>query len=348
MNKALNFKSTDLIYKGIIGTGGIGSGKFFKLSGDHTLGREESRSGTFLNIDDYCKQHIILYYIKDLLGSSFSVIPSGKVGDDETGKKLLTEMISSGFKMDYVEMIPSSPTLFSFCFSYPDGTGGNLTTDNSASSLVDVIYIEKLRNDIQLLGSNGIIMAAPEVPLSARLKLLELGKDSHMFCTASFTSEELHSYSAHDLLKDVDLLAINMDEAAAIAGINPDKTSATSIPELAFHKLQTYSKEMLVSITAGKNGSWCRDEKKINFFPSIKAEVKSTAGAGDAFFAGLISGIAIGLSLFEAQQLATLVAGLSISSFHTINNEIDRITLLKFLDSSDLTFSGKIKKLLRN
>ena len=98
-SKKLKFDPARLCYAGIIGTGGIGSGKFFMLNGDHTLGREESRSGHFLDINDYCKQHIILHYIKVLLGESFEVIPVGKVGNDDIGQILLNEMAETGFDM---------------------------------------------------------------------------------------------------------------------------------------------------------------------------------------------------------------------------------------------------------
>ena len=43
----------------MIGVGGIGSGVFFALDGNHTLGREESRGGRFLDRRDYCKLHIV-------------------------------------------------------------------------------------------------------------------------------------------------------------------------------------------------------------------------------------------------------------------------------------------------
>lgn len=63
----------------MIGTGGIGSGMFFALQGNHTLGREESRAGVFLDRRDYCKLHIISHYVKVLLGPEFNVILAGLV-----------------------------------------------------------------------------------------------------------------------------------------------------------------------------------------------------------------------------------------------------------------------------
>ena len=346
MERALAYNKDKLLYRGIIGTGGIGSGKFFVLNGNGTLGREESRSGHFLNVNDYCKQHIILHYIKVLMGADFEVIPVGRVGNDDTGEVIYEEMKETGFVMDLVEKMSGVSTLFSFCFYYPDGSGGNLTTDNSASSRVDPGYIEKAAEKIVGLGSKGIIVAAPEVPLESRIKLLELGKQNGLFCSASFTTEEIRRAVESGLMNKVDYIAINIDEATALADYKTDKTDSRPCVLAAVHKLQKSNKSIMVSVTAGKQGSWCWDGNELNFFPAIETTAISTAGAGDAFFAGIITGLALGLHIFEAQQLASLIAGLSVTSTNTINKEVDRYSLKKFIKTSDLTFSDPVISLL--
>src|SRR5512136_2728498 len=119
---SLNLDIRDGQYHAMLGVGGVGSGVFFALDGDHTLGREESRSGYFLDRKDYCKLHIISHYVQTLLGRDFQTYPVGKVGADDTGNRLLQEMQEAGLALDYIERIPDSPTLFSFCFIYPDGS----------------------------------------------------------------------------------------------------------------------------------------------------------------------------------------------------------------------------------
>ncbi len=342
----LNFDPELLKYTGIIGTGGIGSGKFFVINGDQTLGREESRSGHFLNMRDYCKQHIILHYIKVLLGPSFSVIPIGKLGDDDTGQILFSEMARTGFIMKRIEVVKNVSTLFSFCFTYPDGSGGNLTTDNSASAQVDEDFIAKAAADIENLGTRGMIIAAPEVPLKARQKLLELGRQNGLFCSASFTTEEINEAYESGMIANADLIAINMDEASAIAGISVNNKDNLPVIEAAIRKIRISNEKIIVSITGGKQGSWCRDSKELSWFPAVKANAVSTAGAGDAFFAGILCGIALGLSLKDSQQLATLVACMSVTSPHTIHDGINRHSLLEFLKKSDLDFSETIFKIL--
>jgi ribokinase len=345
-SRELKFLQSDLKYKGIIGTGGIGSGKFFVMNGEHTLGREESRSGHFLDIRDYCKQHIIMHYVKILLGECFEVIPVGKIGDDDVGMTLSAEMRETGFDIKRIEEVPKTSTLFSFCFYYPDGSGGNLTTDNSASSMVDMEFIETAEPDIKRLGQAGIIMAAPEVPLAARKKLLELGKHHGLFCTASFTTGEMGEVINSEIPGLTDFIAINIDEASAAAGVEGGKMDPLSVVRMAIQSLTMKNNSMRISVTGGKDGSWCWDGSDLNWFPAIKVDPVSTAGAGDAFFAGIISGLALGLHIFDAQQLASLVAGLSVCSPDTIHKGIDRSSLRQFMLSSKMNFSETIINLL--
>ena len=48
-------------------------------------------------------------------------------------------------------------------------------------------------------------------------------------------------------------------------------------------------------------------------------KVEGTSGAGDAHLAGVLAGLSANLSLSEAQQVGTIVAGASVTSPHTIH-----------------------------
>jgi sugar/nucleoside kinase (ribokinase family) len=149
-------------------------------------------------------------------------------------------------------------------------------------------------------------------------------------------------------MANIDLIAINIDEAAAVAGTGPGKAENESIVISAVQKLRMSNEHIMVSVTAGRQGSWCWDTRRMNRFPAVATETISTAGAGDAFFAGILCAIALGLTLNEAQQLATLVAGLSVTSPHTINSGVDRHSLYEFQHVSGLEFSETINKLLED
>ncbi|HXF62746.1 MAG TPA: hypothetical protein VNK95_14075, partial [Caldilineaceae bacterium] len=173
-------------YQALIGAGGIGSGTFFALNGNHTLGREESRSGRFMNRRDYCKLHITAHYVATLLGPGFTTIPLGKVGDDAAGRQLLHEMEAAGLDLRHVAVVPGAQTLYSFCFIYPDGSGGNLTVDDSACAHVDPAFIAQAEADFAAFAGRGIALAMPEVPIAARVALLALGARYRFLRAASF------------------------------------------------------------------------------------------------------------------------------------------------------------------
>ena len=131
----------------VAGTGGIGKGEIFKLVGNATLGREESRSAVLTDFRDYCKQHIILSYTARLVGDKIPVFACGKVGADERGVELKKEMEEVGIRTDFVEETTTARTMFSVCFLYENGEGGNITTCNDACSTVTA---EDLCRDLEI------------------------------------------------------------------------------------------------------------------------------------------------------------------------------------------------------
>ncbi len=344
--QALNINQ--YLYQAMIGTGGIGSGSFFALNDNRVLGREESRSGHFIDRRDYCKLHVVSHYVKILLGHDFSVLPVGKLGADEIGKELHARMEETGMDMQYVNCCPGLQTLFSFCFVYPDGSGGNVTTDNSACSKVDASFVVRAKKEFVRHEANGIVLAVPEVPMSARIKLLELGTAYGFFRVASFTSEEMKTVVDEGLLGNIDLLAVNIDEIAAVSGISAKNKTPLSIIESAVQKLKELNPEILVSATAGKDGSWCWDGKSLFHTAGYDVPMQSTAGAGDAHLSGIIAGLTAGLSLSEAHQLGALTAALSVTSPHTINEQINRISLKEFADKSTMPVCSRVLKLLKD
>ncbi len=335
-------------YRAMIGVGGIGSGKFFLLDGNHTLGREESRGGRFLDTRDYCKLHIISHYVQVLLGPEFSVIPVGKIGDDDVGRNLFKEMQETGMNLNYIRHVKNSPTLFSFCFVYPDGSGGNMTTNDSACSQINGKDLQEALPEFTRFADKGIVLAAPEAPMPVREILLNMGTQHRLFRVASFTSEEMRYVMQSNMLFNLDLLAINMDEAAAAADMTVENNNAMAVISSAIKLFSEINPGLNISITGGSDGSWTWDGETLNHLPALKVDVKSTAGAGDAFLAGTIAGLTAGMSLQDAQLLATLTAGVSVQSPHTINWELDKNSLHELAENSAGKINNNIKRLLED
>jgi ribokinase len=330
----------------MIGAGGIGSGKFFALNNNQTIGREESRSGHFLDRKDYCKLHIICHYVKALLGPDFIYVPVGKVGHDEIGAQLIAEMVEIGLDTRWVTVCEDATTLFSFCFIYPDGTGGNLTSDDSACGCVDAEYISQVEGVFQNIENIGIALAVPEVPIPAREKILELGTCYHFFRVAVFSTEEIGIAITKGILLSCDWLAMNLDEASVVAGMQQEQISPEKIVRTAIERLVTQVPHLMISITAGKYCNWVWDGHRLDYRPSLELPVVSTAGAGDAHLAGILFGLVAGLSISESHELGNLVASLSVTSPHTIDKRIGKEALNKFIVNKNIDISSSIRKLL--
>jgi ribokinase len=331
-------------YRALIGTGGIGSGMFFALDGNHTLGREESRSGHFLDRRDYCKLHIVSHYVRRLLGPGFPVIPLGMVGTDDVGERLLAEMGEVGLDLRYVGRAEGRRTLYALCLIYPDGSGGNVTENDSACAAVDAGWINRAEAEFARFSGAGIALALPEVPMDARQKLLALGTMHGFLRVASFTTAEILEVGGES--QDVDLLALNLDEAAALAGFSAEAIDSGDSETIVKAAQVRLAPGTMLTVTAGARGSWSWDGMMLTHQPALPVPVVGTAGAGDAHLAGIIAGLAAGLPLREAHQIGVLTAAVAVQSPHTINFELNREALRACAETTGMPLAGDVRALL--
>ena len=348
-------------YERLVGVGGIGTGLFFTLEGNHDLGRNESRPGRLLDVRDYCKLHIVAHYPAVLLGAHaergpFQVLPVGKVGNDETGLRLRAEMEAAGMDVRFVDAVPGHPTLLSVCFQYPDGSGGNITTVDSAASRVrerDVDLAERW------LSSRSIALAAPEVPLGVRRHLLRRAGERGALRAASLTTAEVAEARDTGLLSLVDVLALNEDEAAALVGEPWPGAEPDPFLDRCAGVLRVSQPTMRAVITAGPQGAFAFDGESWSHVPALPVPLASTAGAGDALLGALLAGLAAGLpfaagargSLAErplesALDLGTLVAAFKVTSPHTIPPGFSLGNLVAFARGHGVTFAEGFERLL--
>jgi len=346
----------------LIGVGGIGTGIFFELEGDHTLGRNESRPGRLLDVKDYCKLHIVIHYVAKLLGSApsgtFHVLPVGMVGDDAAGRHVIDTMAAAGIDTSHVRVVTSAATLFSVCFQYPDGSGGNITTSNSASGTLCSADITHVRTLLENDGRRSIALAVPEVPLETRKQFLEICSRAGAFCAASFVGAEVNAARDSDMFDLLDLVALNDSEAEILVGqpfaIESEEPFLQSCQKLI---RESYPKLMMI-VSAGAAGAYGITKSGYQFCPAPQVRVASTAGAGDALLGGTLAGLAAGLSFvhpggsFEnrrvetALQLGVLLASFKCLSPHTINMSAEVDSLLEFAEQVGTPFGHEVTNLI--
>lgn len=351
-------------YGRLVGVGGIGTGLFFALEGGHDLGRDESRPARLLDVRDYCKLHIVAHYPAVLLGARpsgdpFHVVPVGRVGADEPGRRLRHEMGEAGMDVSFVRPLTGRPTLFSVCFQYPDGSGGNITTSDSAAAS---LRPEDLGAVPELLDARTIALALPEVALETRHALLRLAGPRGALRVAALATAEVEPARARAFFADVDLLALNAHEAAAVAGQPFPDGPPEPFLEACASALTTVRAGMRAIVSAGRRGAWGLDEGRWTYTPALDVPIASTAGAGDALLGGTLAALALGVPLTvpgpvraaladrpleSALDFGVLLASYTVTSPHTIHPDACADTLASFARAHGIALGEALSEVLR-
>ncbi|MGC4233280.1 MAG: PfkB family carbohydrate kinase, partial [Niabella sp.] len=248
------------------------------------------------------------------------------------------QMQQVGMDTKYVKVMPGSSTLFSVCFQYPDKTGGNITTSNSASALVTANDIDEYFTGATTVGKE-IVLSVPEVPLTARIRLLEQGRKRNSLNVASLLSGEVTAFREQGGFALTDILSVNIDEAEKISGVAVTDTSKATVIEQCVQVLRGENPSIAVLITDGADGVYAFSRDTSFYQPAYRVTAVSTAGAGDAFLAGTICGLCCGLPLYgnaeerdlpDAIALGSLLAAFSVTSPDTIHLGVNAANLKLF------------------
>ena len=121
-----------------------------------------------------------------------------------------------------------------------------------------------------------------------------------------------------DFLQKFDCFICNQLEAGMFFADDFSETAPKELAEILAKKLQLAKIPSMV-VTMGGAGSVYADMKgKKGFCPAKKVQVKDTTGAGDAFCAGVSSGLTYGKTLAESVEIGTRLAASVITSSENV------------------------------
>ncbi len=221
----------------------------------------------------------------------------GHVGEDETGNFFKEDMIAAGIK----PLLFSSKTAsgLAHAFVTADGERTFATCLGAAIELsekhlnkdlfkaYDYFYIEGYLVQNKSLLKKAIGLAAQ----SGAKVAIDLASYNVVQDNRDFLLELLNN-------KNIDLVFANEEEAKALTGLNPHE---------ALDFIADRCETAIVKI--GKAGSLIKQNSVVYPIEPIKANAIDTTGAGDMYAAGFLYGISKQLSLTQAGQIGSLLAG---------------------------------------
>ena len=161
----------------------------------------------------------------------------------------------------------------------------------------------------------GTVSMADEPARSAIFKAIKLAKKHglQVACDPNLRDDLWHNKDPREhifkVLKDTDIFLPSISEAEFITGEKGEK-AFESILELG---------PSIAGITRGAEGATILTKDGIFSAPSYKVDVVDTTGAGDAFAAGLITGLLTNMPLKEIPYFANAVSALKITRKGAMN-----------------------------
>ena len=229
------------------------------------------------------------------------VTPVGKVGDDLFGKAAIQYLQARGVRTDAITTTPrygTSKTIilpvrgqdrrFIHCF----GANVALSAEDLKHALtqpVDYIYV-------------GGYLAIPAVDPSEMASVLHdvRAGGTKVILDVVMPMVDIDQADVRSkiepVLAETDIFVPNEDEAAAMSGNTDGQAQADFFLQMGAQS---------VILTRGADGSYYKSASEQWLEPSPKVEYADGSGAGDAFCAGLIFGLAHGLPTRESVRLGS-------------------------------------------
>lgn len=236
------------------------------------------------------------------LGTATSFV--GKVGNDDFGHATVAHLKEEGIDVSH---LTTSPTLPSGVALITTAAGGENTIVVSSGANNDLSPTD-VNNARSLFQSAAIVLMQLETPVNTLVAAASMAKACGcmvMLNPAPAPKEPLPA----ELLRNVDLLIPNENEASMISGIavTDNDSAARAIADI--QRLGVAD----VIITVGKRGAVAMIGGRLTVVPAFTVAAVDTTAAGDTFCGALASALIRQMPMQEALAFANRASSISVT-----------------------------------
>jgi sugar/nucleoside kinase (ribokinase family)/DNA-binding XRE family transcriptional regulator len=279
------------------------------------------------------------------IDSSVPISVLGKIGDDEYGRFIVSELSRYGIDCGRISVSYSKPTSFCDVMSMPSGErtffharGSNadfsptdVDISSITSSILHIGYILLLDEFDKYDSDYGTVMA----------RFLREVQGRGIKTSIDVVSDSTADYKAKILpaLKYCNYAILNEVESSMLSNLEPYNEDGTlnceNIKQTMVYMAECGVKEKV--IVHCQNAGFCYDVLSGNFSvsPAVnipKNEIKGKVGAGDAFCAGCLYGIYNNYDDKHILELASGAAACSLFSENSVDGMKKRIEIEKIIE----------------
>jgi fructokinase len=236
----------------------------------------------------------------------------GVVGDDETGKKFISDIEKSGAIFNG-KILSNQKTASSFILVTQDAQRTMLTHLGCASKIEESHFNENDFKNAKILYIEGYLWDASQTILALK-KSIDLAKKNNVkiafSLSDSFCVERHHEDFLNLIKNDVDILFSNEAEALKL----------TQLESFNQEKIQQFfakiNPNIIVALTRSEKGCVIIKKDKILEIPTKKVEkIVDTTGAGDNFASGFLYYFVRNFDLQKCGEFGNFLAGKIIQKF---------------------------------
>lgn len=255
-----------------------------------------------------------------ILGNGFSTIPGGKganqaaaigrlkgnvnmlgkIGDDNFGEMLKTNLINSNVDVSNVYVEKNTPS----------GTALIMVNEDGDNSIVVIpgANFKLSKNDIkdEAIDDCDILVGQLEVPMEVIERAYEKAKKKNKY---TILNPAPANKLSDNLLSNIDLLIPNESELELLSGV--EINSFDDVIKGAEKLMSKGVKELIV--TLGEKGAAYFNENGYKRFNAFKVKAIDTTAAGDSFIGGLTVKLSQGKSIDEAIEFASKVGAITVT-----------------------------------
>lgn len=237
------------------------------------------------------------------LGNEVAMI--SKVGHDENGKGLIEFMKSKEVNTDFIQLDTEFETGSVKVLLNEEGSASYEIEYPRAWDKIEFSQkIEKYVEDSDAL-YYGSLAIRDKVSYNTLIKLIERSK--YRICDLNLRPPHYSTPTLKDLMSKADFIKLNDEELYEVAEKMGSKYNSL-VQNIQYISDETNTKQ--VCVTMGSHGAVLLYEGELYYNCGYKIKVVDTVGAGDSFFATLISKLLNGISPQDSIDHACVVGAL--------------------------------------
>jgi len=224
------------------------------------------------------------------------------VGDDDTGRRVCTQLASDKIDITPVATIADESTGVALIFVNAEGENVIGISAGANSALTP----ERVNVQHDLIAQASALLMQLESPVESVLAAAKIAKQNN---TSVILNPAPARTLSDELLGLVDIITPNETEAEKLTGVKveSDDDAAQAAQRLHDKGINT------VIITLGSRGVWASRDGKGQRVPGFKVETVDTIAAGDTFNGALVTALLEGKALSDAIRFAHAAAAIAVT-----------------------------------